>query len=59
MNPRAEQIHGISMDNLDEHGVDPVDALHQFFEFLGSDVLLVALNNRFDLKMLQQECAKF
>ena len=59
MNPWAEQVHGISMDYLDEHGIDPVDALHQFFHFLGSDVLLVAHNNRFDLKMLQQECAKF
>ena len=59
MNPWAEQIHGISMDYLDEHGIAPEDALHQFFDFLGSDVLLVAHNNRFDLKMLQQECAKF
>ena len=59
MNPWAEQVHGISMDYLDEHGIDPVDALRQFFDFLGSDVLLVAHNNRFDLKMLQQECAKF
>ena len=59
MNPWAEQVHGISMDYLDEHGIDPVDALRQFFDFLGSDVLLVAHNNRFDLMMLQQECAKF
>lgn len=59
MNPWAEQIHGISMDYLDEHGIDPVDALRQFFDFLGSDVLLVAHNNRFDMKMLQQECRKF
>ena len=35
------------------------DARHQFFDFLESDVLLVAHNNRFDMKMLQQECAKF
>ena len=47
------------MDYLEEHGIGPVDALHQFFDFLGSDVLLVAHNNRFDMKMLQQECAKF
>ena len=47
MNPWAEQVHSISMDYLDEHGIDPVDALHQFFDFLGSDVLLVAHNNRF------------
>ena len=59
MNPWAEQVYGISMDYLDEHGIDPVDALRQFFDFLGSDVLLVAHNNRFDMKMLQQECAKF
>lgn len=59
MNPWAEQIHGISMDYLDEHGIDPEDALRQFFDFLGSDVLLVAHNNRFDMRMLQQECVKF
>ncbi len=59
MNPFAEQIHGISMDYLDEHGIEPSDALRQFFDFLGSDVLLVAHNNRFDMRMLQQECAKF
>ena len=51
MNPWAEQVYGISMDYLDEHGIDPVDALRQFFDFLGSDVLLVAHNNRFDIKM--------
>lgn len=48
MNPWAEQVHGISMDYLDEHGIDPEDALRQFFDFLGSDVLFVAHNNRFD-----------
>ena len=36
-----------------------MDALRQFFDFLGSGVLLVAHNNRFDLKMLQLECAKY
>ncbi len=30
MNPWAEQIHGISMDYLDEHGIAPEDALRQF-----------------------------
>ena len=59
MNYWAEQVHGISMDFLDENGIAPEDALAQFFEFLGSDVLLVAHNNRFDMGMLQQECAKF
>lgn len=59
MDPRAEQIHGISADYLDEHGIEPADALRRFFDFLGSDVLLVAHNNRFDLKMLRQECSKF
>ena len=30
MNPWAEQVHGISMDYLDKHGIEPEDALHQF-----------------------------
>lgn len=55
----AEQVHGLSLDFLEVNGVEPVDALQQFFEFLGSDVLLVAHNNRFDMGMLRQECAKF
>ena len=59
MNPWAERIHGISMDFLYMHGIDPADALRQFFDFLGSDALLVAHNNRFDMKMLQRVCAKF
>jgi len=59
MNPWAEEVHGLSMDFLNENGIDPVDALNQFFEFLGSNVLLVAHNNRFDMRMLQGECEKF
>lgn len=59
MNYWAEQIHGISMDFLAEHGIAPEEAMNLFFDFLGSDVLLVAHNNRFDMGMLQRECAKF
>ena len=33
--------------------------MRQFFEFLGSDALLVAHNSKFDLRMLNQECRKF
>lgn len=59
MNPRAECIHGLSMDFLAERGIDPVVAMARFFEFLGHDVLLVAHNNTFDMGMLRRECAKF
>ena len=59
MNPVEVQIHGLSMDFLAEQGVEPVTALETFFDFLGQDVLLVAHNNRFDMGMLQRECAKF
>ena len=59
MNPYAEGVHGISMDFLDEHGIPPEDAMRQFFEFLGSDALLVAHNSKFDMRMLNQECGKF
>ena len=59
MNPWAEQVHGITMDYLYEFGVDPEAAMREFYAFLGNDVLLVAHNNRFDMKMLRQECAKF
>ena len=59
MNPWAEAVHGLSMDFLSEHGLAPEEAMRQFFEFLGSDMLLVAHNNRFDMRMLDNECRKF
>ena len=59
MNPWAEAVHGLSMEFLHEHGIAPEDAMRQFFEFVGSDALLVAHNAPFDLRMLRQECEKF
>ena len=59
MNPWAEAVHGLSVDFLSEHGLAPEEAMRQFFEFLGSDVLLVAHNNKFDMRMLDIECRKF
>ena len=59
MDPRAEAVHGLSVDFLSEHGLVPEEAMRQFFEFVGNDALLVAHNVRFDLRMLQQECVKF
>ena len=59
MNPWAEAVHGLSMAFLSVHGLAPEEAMRQFFEFLGSDVLLVAHNNRFDMRMLDIECRKF
>ena len=59
MNPWAEGVHGLSLDFLAEHGLAPEEATRQFFEFLGNDALLVAHNNRFDMRMLNQECEKF
>ena len=59
MDPRAEAVHGLSVDFLSEHGLAPEEAMRQFFGFVGNDVLLVAHNAKFDLRMLQQECAKF
>ena len=59
MDPRAECVHGLSMDFLAENGIAPEEAMRQFFDFLGEDALLVAHNNRFDMRMLNQECGKF
>ncbi|MBR4170070.1 MAG: 3'-5' exonuclease, partial [Kiritimatiellae bacterium] len=59
IDPWAERVHGLSFDFLQEHGVDPEEGMCRFFDFLGNDVLLVAHNNRFDMTMVQQECAKF
>lgn len=59
MNPFAEEIHGLSMKFLAEHGIEPEEAMRQFFEFVGDNVLLVAHNVKFDLRMLRQECRKF
>ena len=59
MNSFAEGVHGLSMDFLQERGISPEEAMRQFFAFVGEDALLVAHNAKFDLRMLQQECAKF
>ena len=59
MNPWAEGVHGLSLDFLAEHGLAPEEAMRQFFEFMGNDALLVAHNNKFDMRMLNQECRKF
>ena len=59
MNPWAESVHGLSLDFLAEHGMSPEEGMRQFFEFLGENALLVAHNNKFDMRMLNQECEKF
>ena len=59
MNPFAEMVHGLSLDFLHEHGLEPEEAMRQFFEFVGDDVLLVAHNATFDMRMVRQECRKF
>ena len=59
MNPFAEMVHGLSLDFLHEHGIEPEEAMRQFFEFVGDDVLLVAHNATFDMRMVRQECRKF
>ena len=59
VNPWAEAIHGLSDEFLQEHGIAPEEAMRQFFEFVGTDALLVAHNAAFDLRMLRTECDKF
>ena len=59
MNPFAEMVHGLSLDFLREHGLEPEEAMRQFFEFVGDDVLLVAHNATFDMRMVRQECRTF
>ena len=59
MNPWAEDVHGLSLDFLHEHGLAPEDAMCRFFEFVGDNALLVAHNAHFDLRMVGQECRKF
>ncbi len=59
MNPAAEAVHGLSMEFLEENGIAPEEAMERFFGFVGSNVLLAAHNSRFDMRMLNQECAKF
>ena len=59
MNRWAEAVHGLSMEFLRENGIAPPEAMRRFFEFLGRNVLLVAHNATFDLRMLNNECEKF
>ena len=59
MSPGAEAVHGLSMEFLAENGIAPTEAMRRFFDFVGRDVLLVAHNATFDLRMLNTECEKF
>lgn len=59
IHPEAEAVHHITMQYLNEHGISPTEALERFFEFLGSNALVVAHNIHFDFRMLQNECRKF
>ena len=59
VNPWAEEVHGLSDEFLAENGEEPCEAMRKFFEFVGNNVLLVAHNTQFDMRMLRQECAKF
>jgi DNA polymerase III epsilon subunit family exonuclease len=59
MDPRAQEVHGLSPAFLSEHGLAPEEGMRRFFDFVGDNALLVAHNAAFDLRMLRQECAKF
>jgi len=59
INPQAEAVHHLSRAFLEENGIQPLEALEQFFDFLGSEVLVVGHNIHFDFRMLQNECRKF
>ena len=59
MHPGAEAVHHLSLDFLRTHGVSPCEALSRFFDFLGSDALVVGHNVRFDVRMLMNACRKF
>ena len=53
----ATDVHGITWQFLRKNGREPSEVLSDFFGFLGTDVLLIAHNLRFDMRMLRQECA--
>lgn len=53
----ATDVHGITRQFLRKNGREPSEVLSDFFDFLGTDVLLIAHNLRFDMRMLRQECA--
>ena len=58
MSAEAEDVHGISLEFLRKRGIRPVEALSEFFDFVGGDALVVAHNARFDLRMLRQTCQR-
>ena len=58
MPPEAEAVHHISDAKLAEVGIDPIDGIRQFLEFVGHD-LLIAHNLRFDKAMLINSCKRY
>ena len=59
IHPAAEAVHHLSRTFLAKHGLEPVEALNRFYDFLGAETLVVGHNIRFDCRMLQGECRKF
>ena len=54
MNYHAEQIHGISVDFADEHGIKEFDAISQFAELMKDNPILVCHNFDFDWEFVYQ-----
>ena len=59
ISPAAEAVHHITRAFLEEHGLPPREALRRFFEFVGTDALVVGHNVRFDVGMLTNECRAY
>jgi len=53
----SEKIHHISKDYLNEHAISKTEALSQFIDFVGSDVL-VAHNLQYDYEILNSNLQK-
>lgn len=59
IHPAAEAVHHLTMPFLVAQGIEPVQALDRFFDFLGGNVLLVGHNIHFDFRMLQNSCRRY
>ena len=59
MNPGAQRVHGLSLEFLASHGLEPAQGMRRFVEFLGEDALFVAHNVPFDRGMIERECRRF
>lgn len=59
ISPKAQEVHGLSKEFIEENGVYFKDIVAEFFEMISDADLLTYNGNSFDIKFLNEECKRW